>query len=98
MTLVSHDSLMELRTVLGCDVVYPGEPGYEFARRVWNADVDRRPAAVVRCKDAAEVSAALTWCVGRGIEVTVRGGGHNVAGTAVIDGAVLLDTGPMRDV
>jgi hypothetical protein len=98
MTNVTKDSVTGLRGALSSEVILPGEPGYELARRVWNADVDRRPAAIVRCLNAEEVSAALTWCVGRGIEVTVRGGGHNVAGTAVIDGAVMLDVSPMRDV
>ncbi|MFF4418722.1 FAD-binding oxidoreductase [Streptosporangium sp. NPDC001559] len=98
MTAVSHDSLAGLRDALSSPVTLPGEPGYELGRRMWNADVDRHPAAIVKCRDAVEVAEALTWCVERDIEVTVRGGGHNVAGTAVIDGAVMLDTSPMRDI
>ncbi|MBB2947219.1 FAD/FMN-containing dehydrogenase [Actinoplanes lutulentus] len=88
----------QLRSVTSAEVILPGENGYDRHRRVWNADIDRRPAAIVRCRDAKEVSAALTWCVQRDIDVTVRGGGHNLAGTAVADGAVLLDTAPMNDV
>jgi FAD/FMN-containing dehydrogenase len=98
MTSTIDHSLLDLRATVGCDVILPGEPGYELGRRVWNADVDRRPAAIVRCRDAADVSAALTWSLRHGYEVTVRGGGHNLAGTAVIDGAVMLDTGAIRDI
>ncbi|GAB2856469.1 FAD-binding oxidoreductase [Actinocorallia aurea] len=91
-------TINQLRDVVSCRVILPGETGYDLERRVWNADVDRRPAAIVKCRNAEDVSAALTWAVGQGHEITVRGGGHNLAGTAVIDGAVLLDTGLMKDV
>ncbi|ROO86993.1 FAD/FMN-containing dehydrogenase [Actinocorallia herbida] len=91
-------SIEDLSAAVTCRVILPGETGYDLERRVWNADVDRRPAAIVKCRDADDVSQALTWAVGHGFEITVRGGGHNLAGTSVIDGAVLLDTGPMKDV
>lgn len=98
MTTVSRDPALGLRDALSSEVIFPGEPGYERGRRVWNADADRRPAAIVKCRTAQEVSSALLWCVEHGAEVTVRGGGHNVAGTAVVDGAVMLDVSPMREV
>ncbi|GIM91587.1 FAD-binding oxidoreductase [Paractinoplanes toevensis] len=90
--------IAQLRTVTSAEVILPGDNGYDRLRRVWNADIVRRPAAIVRCRDAKEVAAALTWSVANGLEVTVRGGGHNLAGTAVIDDAVLLDTAPMNGV
>ncbi|MGA4538858.1 FAD-binding oxidoreductase [Uniformispora flossi] len=91
-------SLADLRAALTCDVLLPGERGYDQARRVWNADIDRSPAAIVACRSAQDVAAALTWSIDHGRDVTVRGGGHNLAGSCVMDGAVLIDTGPMRDV
>ncbi len=97
-TTLDTAKAQQLRGVLGCPVVLPGDTGYDRARRVWNADIDRYPAAIVQCRTAQDVSRALTWCLGQGLEITVRGGGHNLAGTAVIDGAVLLDTGAMRAV
>ncbi|MEU5864482.1 FAD-binding oxidoreductase [Nonomuraea sp. NPDC047529] len=87
-----------LASAVACDVVYPGRPGYESLRRVWNADIDRRPAAIVRCTRTADVADALRWCVENAFPLTVRGGGHNLAGTSVADGSVLIDTGLMRSV
>ena len=88
----------KLRATLGNRLSYPGEPGYEEARRVWNAMHDRRPALVARCRSAAEVSLTLRYAVAVGLRVTVRGGGHNVAGTAVADDALMVDLSLMRDV
>ncbi|MFI0723595.1 FAD-binding oxidoreductase [Streptomyces sp. NPDC021224] len=79
-------------------LLVPGSPQYEAARQVWNGMIDRRPAAVARCRDAADVSAALRYADRAGLAVTVRGGGHNVAGTAVADGALMIDLSPMNDV
>lgn len=91
-------ALEGLAAAVACDVLLPDHDDYDLHRRVWNADIDRYPAAIVRCRDAEDVSLALRWCVERGIPVTVRGGGHNLAGTAVTDGAVLLDTALMNQV
>jgi hypothetical protein len=88
----------ELRGVLDCPIILEGERGYHLARRVWNADIDRYPAAIIQCRGAEDVSRALVACLDRDLEVTVRGGGHNVAGTAVINGAVMIDLSLMRDV
>jgi len=82
----------ELADAVGCTVLFPGSPEYDLARRLWNADIDRRPAAIVRVRDAQDVSAALRWSTANGYPVTVRSGGHNLAGTAAIDGAVQIDT------
>ena len=77
-----------LKSAVDCPVILPGERHYDLERHVWNADIDRNPAAIVSCRSAQDVSRALTWSLENGYEVTVRGGGHNLAGTAVIDGAV----------
>ena len=87
-----------LRQVTGGAVVGPDDAGYDLLRRVWNADIDRRPAAIVRCAREEHVATALTWCVAHDVPITVRGGGHNLAGTAVADRAVLIDTGPLDGV
>ncbi|MDN0200261.1 FAD-binding oxidoreductase [Streptomyces sp. S.PNR 29] len=76
----------------------PGDPGYDEARRVWNGMHDRRPAHIARCRTAADVSEALRYAAARGLDVTVRGGGHNVGGSAVADGAVMIDLSPLRTV
>ncbi|MFJ2773175.1 FAD-binding oxidoreductase [Streptomyces sp. NPDC087300] len=79
-------------------VLGPGDPEYDAARRVWNGTVDRRPALIARCHRPGDVAAALRHAVAEGLPVSVRGGGHNVAGTAVADGALLIDLAPMRGV
>ncbi|RKT19035.1 FAD/FMN-containing dehydrogenase [Streptomyces sp. 1114.5] len=76
----------------------PGDPGYDRARRVWNGMHDRRPAHIVRCASVADVRRALRFAAGAGYEVTVRGGGHNVAGTAVADGTLMVDLSLLRGV
>src|SRR5215218_2172723 len=77
-------------------VLSPGAPGYDDARAVHNGLVDRRPALIVRCRTADDVAAALVLARGAGLEVSVRGGGHNVAGRAVTDGGVMIDLAEMK--
>ncbi|GAA2591352.1 FAD-binding oxidoreductase [Streptomyces axinellae] len=76
----------------------PDDPGYDAARRIWNGMHDRRPARIGRCHASADVVEALRFARSAGLEVSVRGGGHNVAGTALADGAVMIDLSPMRQV
>ncbi len=79
-------------------VLRPGEDGYERARRVFNTMIDRRPSAIVRCADAADVVAAVNCARVNGLPLSVKGGGHSVAGTAVCDGGVMVDLSPMKGV
>jgi FAD/FMN-containing dehydrogenase len=80
------------------DVITPGHPEYESARRVWNGMIDCRPAYIVRCTGTADVATALAFARSHDLPLAVRGGGHNVAGTAVVDDGVVIDLSPMRDV
>jgi hypothetical protein len=79
-------------------VLTPGDPGYEEARRVWNGNVDRRPRAVVRCLDVADVREAVRFARERDLPVSVRGGGHAVAGHAVCDDGLVIDLSAMTGV
>ncbi len=79
-------------------VVRPEDARFAIGRRVWNAAIDRRPAALVVCEDAEDVALAVRIAADHGIAVTVRGGGHNVAGRSVADGALLIDLSRMRSV
>lgn len=79
-------------------VITPEDAGYDDARAVWNGEIDRRPAAVVRCADAADVAATIRFARGAGLDLTVRGGGHNFGGAAVADGAVLVHLGDLDGV
>jgi FAD/FMN-containing dehydrogenase len=80
------------------DVIVPDDPGYDEARAVWNGIVDRRPRLISRCRGAADVAAAVRFARDRDLEIAVRGGAHNVAGTAVCDGGIVIDLSAMRAV
>ena len=77
-------------------VVLPDDPEYDAARAVYNAMIDKRPAAVAQCRDVADVSACVTFAAEHGLDLAVRGGGHNAGGLGVADGALVVDLGAMR--
>jgi FAD/FMN-containing dehydrogenase len=79
-------------------VLRPSEEGYDAARRVHNGLIDRAPAVIIRCKNAADVAAGVRFARAVGLDISVRGGGHNVAGRAVVDDAVMIDLAEMKDV
>jgi FAD binding domain len=80
------------------DVVVPDHRDYDDARAVWNGTVDRRPRLIARCSGTADVAAAVRFARDRDLEIAVRGGGHNVAGTAVCDDGIVIDLSAMRAV
>lgn len=96
---IAATALDALRSRLRGAVLLPGEAGYDVARQVWNAMIDRRPAMVVRCAGAADVMQAVRFASDHGGLLTaIRGGGHNIAGSAVCDGGLVLDLGAMKSV
>jgi FAD/FMN-containing dehydrogenase len=95
---VSASELDSLRSRLRGPLVTAGEAGYDEARSLWNGMYDRRPAAAVRCAGAADVMQAVRFAARQGLLLSVRGGGHNIAGNAVADGGLLLDLSGMRSV
>jgi FAD/FMN-containing dehydrogenase len=97
-TTIAGASLDALSASLRGSVCRPGEPGYDEARTLWNAMIDRRPGAVVRCADAADVARAVRFARDNGLLLAVRGGGHNIAGNAVCEGGLLIDLSPMKAV
>jgi FAD/FMN-containing dehydrogenase len=82
----------------GGELLRDGDDGYDEARRVFNAGIDRRPALIARCTGVADVMAALALAREQGLDVSVRGGGHSVAGHAIVDGGVVIDMRPMNRV
>lgn len=79
-------------------LISPADPGYDEARAVWNGMIDRRPALIARCTGVADVLAALAFAHDEGLRVSVKGGGHGVAGKAVCDDGMVLDLSLMRSV
>ena len=92
------DLIDGLRTRLRGGGFGPDADEFDQARRVWNGAIDRRPCAIARCTDLRDVQLTLQVARDHGVAVTVRGGGHNVAGLAARDDALLLDLGAMRGV
>jgi FAD/FMN-containing dehydrogenase len=88
----------EWRRELDGRLITDGHENYHGARRIWNGMIDRRPALIARCSSAADVRAAVKLARSEQLSVSVRGGGHNVAGTAVCDGGLMIDLSGMKDI
>ena len=95
---IDAERLEELRGAFSGSVLQPGDDGYDDARRVHNGLIDRRPALIARCRNTADVADAVRFARAEGLDICVRGGGHNVAGRAVVDGALMIDLAPMKGI
>ncbi len=96
---LSFDAAVKrLRVRLGAGVLLPDANGYEAARRVWNGFVDKRPAAILLCMSARDVVESVQVARATGLTVAVRGGGHNIAGSSVCDGGLVIDLSGMKAV
>ncbi len=82
----------------GGEIIVPSAPGFDKARAVWNAMIDKRPAVIARCRTADDVIAAVTFARAKNLPVAIKAGGHNVAGHAVCDEGVMIDLSLMRGV
>ena len=92
------EALRKLGTSLRGDLIHPRHPGYDSARIVYNAMVDKRPAVIVRCRDSSDVVRALDFARTQNLLVAVRGGGHNVAGKSTCDDGLVIDLSPMKGI
>src|SRR4051794_24169991 len=77
-------------------VIRPEDAGYDAARAVYNGLIDRKPALIVNCRSADDVAAAIRFARAAGLEVSVRGGGHNVAGRSVTDGGLMINLAELK--
>ena len=85
MSQLAVEQIAELRGDMDGSVIVAGEADFNDARRVWNAGIDRYPAAIAHCESTADVAAAITFARTQGLDVSIRGGAHSTAGTAVCD-------------
>jgi hypothetical protein len=98
------DALLEpsiveaFRSTLRGEVLLPGDNGYETARKIWNASIEKRPGIIARCVGVADVMAAVNFARSNNLLVAIRGGGHNVGGRAICDGGIVIDLSAMRGV
>ncbi|MGQ5640463.1 MULTISPECIES: FAD-binding oxidoreductase [unclassified Streptomyces] len=95
MNTIDEAAASSLREALRGSVTTPQDPGYDEARSIYNAMIDRRPAAFAQCVDVADVRTAVSFARDNGIELAVRGGGHSGPGLCLVDDALVLDLSPM---
>lgn len=95
---MAQPTLEQLRTRLRGELIQPGDPAYEAARKVHNGMIDRRPGAIARCADVADVVAAVRFGREADMLVAVRGGGHNGAGLGVCDDGLVIDLSRLRGI
>lgn len=95
---MSRRAFRELRSRFRGALIQPGEDAYAESRRIWNGAIDRQPALIARCVDAEDVLVALRFARDHEMPLSVRGGGHGVAGNAVVDGAIMIDLSLIKGV
>jgi len=98
MPQVISEDVDALRTTIAGQVLVPSDAGYDEARTVWNAAFDHRPALVVRCANAGDVSAAILFARDRNLDISVRGGAHSSSGTSMVPDGLAIDLSLMKDV
>jgi hypothetical protein len=96
--MIGADSLAAFRARLRGPLLLSGDEGYDEARTVWNALIDHRPALIARCSGAADVVAAVQFARQHDVLVSIKGGGHGVAGKAVCDGGLMIDLSRMKSI
>jgi FAD/FMN-containing dehydrogenase len=97
-TTIERAAIQDFRSSLRGTLLAPGQDGYEAARRIWNGMIDKHPALIARCADAADVARALTFARERELLLAVRGGGHSFPGYSTCDGGLMIDLSAMNSV
>src|ERR1700747_606909 len=95
---VGKEGIERFQTAFRGEVIQPTDFGYDSARRIWNASIDRRPGIIARCAGVADVVAAVNCARENQLLVAVRGGGHNVSGRALCDGGMVIDLSGMKGI
>ena len=95
---VNGQAVQALAAQLRGSIVGQNDETYDQARKIWNGMIDRKPGLIVRCAEAADAVAAVRFARDHGLLVSVRGGGHNIAGNALCDGGVVIDFSQMKSV
>src|SRR6516164_3490837 len=95
--MVSMD-VQEFRSAFHGTVLQPSDGGYDVARQIWNASVDKHPGFIAQCSGSADVITAVTFARANNLLTAIRGGGHNVGGRALCDDGIVIDLSGMRSV
>ena len=96
--VLSHAAVEDYRCSLHGQSLRPGDDGYDSARRIWNAMIDKRPALIARCSGTADVISSVNFAKENNLLISVRGGGHNFPGNSVCDDGLMIDLSPMTGV
>ena len=96
MTRVQAGKIEELKKGFQGEVILPGDGAYDDARKIWNAMIDKRPAVIARCATTPDVVRAVSFARDNGLLLAVRGGGHNIAGSAICDDGLVVDLSRMK--
>ncbi|WP_353151685.1 FAD-binding oxidoreductase [Pollutimonas bauzanensis] len=98
MTNVQAKNIDELKTRFKGNIVLPGDAAYESTRKIWNAMIDKRPAVIARCASTSDVVLGVNFAKDNDLILAVRGGGHNIAGSALCDDGIVVDLSQMKSV
>lgn len=95
---ISNETTENLRSKVKGRIVLPGDLSYDEVRKIWNAMIDRRPAVIMQCAEADDVTHAISFARENGLEISIRGAGHNIAGNALCDNGLTIDFSNMKNV
>lgn len=95
---LNADVIQEFTSQIRGKIILPADENYDEARKIYNGMIDKRPAIIVKCKDAVDVNAAVNFARKEGLEVSIRSGGHNGPGLALVDDGLVIDLTPMKDI
>ena len=98
MKMQSNEKIKKLKDKVKGQIVLPDDPSYNEVRKIWNAMIDRRPAVIIQCAEADDVPHAISYARDNGLEISTRGGGHNIAGSALCNNGVMIDFSNMTAV
>lgn len=98
MNKINNEMIEEFRSKFRGQLIRPDDQGYDEARKIWNAMIDRKPAMIARCAGVADVRRAVAFARDNELLLAIRGGGHNIAGNALCDGGMMIDLSLMKSV
>jgi FAD/FMN-containing dehydrogenase len=98
MTNIPNEKIEKLQRKVKGKIVLPRDPNYDEIREIWNAMIDRRPAVIVQCAEDDDVPHAISFARESGLEISIRGAGHNIAGNALCNNGVMIDFSTMKSV
>jgi FAD/FMN-containing dehydrogenase len=98
MKIQSNEKIKNLKNKVRGEIVLPGDPNYNEVREIWNAMIDRQPAVIIQCAEADDVPHAISYARDNGLEISIRGGGHNIAGSALCNNGLMIDFSNMTAV